>query len=601
VVVSHKGQQLSIWEFTDHNLYEVRQNSVTTLRDPAVREYRDYIFQQCLQRREEMDYSHRGDPKEPLDEQMRRHEAVVVALEAIAAADDGDDRLLRARQSALELEREKLARCVATRRARHRRFRTDYNDDDDEEVLEDEKEAGNGAGLVEEVPEEEGLRAVRDVADNAEEVTEESDEDSDEDSDDDEEDSDEDEEDEDDSSSSSEEDDYEGVKIDVKVAVLLLPPSQQEQQQPQQLITRGFPRTPLTTEGLQEIISALGGDYQGLFSMFFRDEDDEEVQVLSGRDFLYVVRRCKRLQRCKKLKDIRVKLCARQVAALPAIAKQPQTRESTNDFKQSQSRLTSNAGQFNGNNNNNYYNNNDHNQNNYNYSYTVNTHSSNINSGSSLHSNNSTMLGTGGSLGEVGNKESSGVVEIAAATAAVVAVDGFSIVWKRGDVLGCGSFGKVYSGIDLSSGERMAVKEVELQRTRHGRDQVKALQREVQILSRLVHPNIIRYLGTECSSDDHTLRIFLELATDGSLKDTSQQFGAFPEPLIQRYGLDIVRGLSYLHGQKMIHRDIKPANLLLSRGVVKLADFGCSSSFLNPENGYVLCLLFAGIFDESDI
>ena len=106
-------------------------------------------------------------------------------------------------------------------------------------------------------------------------------------------------------------------------------------------------------------------------------------------------------------------------------------------------------------------------------------------------------------------------------------VDGYEIVWKRGDILGCGSFGKVYSCINLQTGQKMAVKEVELMQTKQSRNQIKALQREVLILSRLVHPNIIRYLGTECADDHSSLRIFLELATDGSLKDTLQQFGEF--------------------------------------------------------------------------
>jgi hypothetical protein len=39
----------------------------------------------------------------------------------------------------------------------------------------------------------------------------------------------------------------------------------------------------------------------------------------------------------------------------------------------------------------------------------------------------------------------------------------------------------------------------------------------------LDHPNIVKYLGTECT--DGTLRIFLELATDGTIKDALNEFG----------------------------------------------------------------------------
>ena len=82
-----------------------------------------------------------------------------------------------------------------------------------------------------------------------------------------------------------------------------------------------------------------------------------------------------------------------------------------------------------------------------------------------------------------------------------------------------------------------------------------------------------------------TLRIFLELAGEGSVKDALNVFGPFPEPLLRIYINDIVRGLLFLHGKGYIHRDIKPSNLLIDKGHVKLADFGCSTTFLFNESG----------------
>lgn len=42
--------------------------------------------------------------------------------------------------------------------------------------------------------------------------------------------------------------------------------------------------------------------------------------------------------------------------------------------------------------------------------------------------------------------------------------------------------------------------------------------------------------------------------------------------------VDILNGLSFLHSEGYIHRDVKPSNLLIDKQVVKLADFGCSTS-----------------------
>lgn len=150
------------------------------------------------------------------------------------------------------------------------------------------------------------------------------------------------------------------------------------------------------------------------------------------------------------------------------------------------------------------------------------------------------------------------------------------ITWQRGEVIGAGSFGQVYSGLDLSTGVMIAVKEVNLGGGRRQREQAYALQQEIKILGALDHPHIIKYLGAEYSKS--TLRIFLELATEGSIKDIVTKFGPLSEPLLRRYTTHVVLGLGFLHNKGFIHRDIKPSNLLLDKGIVKLADFGCSTS-----------------------
>ena len=69
--------------------------------------------------------------------------------------------------------------------------------------------------------------------------------------------------------------------------------------------------------------------------------------------------------------------------------------------------------------------------------------------------------------------------------------------------------------------------------------------------------------------------IVLEYIENGSLKDTLEKFGYFPEGLVSKYSYQVLQGLNYLHDKNVLHRDIKGANILITKdGVCKLADFG---------------------------
>jgi serine/threonine protein kinase len=68
---------------------------------------------------------------------------------------------------------------------------------------------------------------------------------------------------------------------------------------------------------------------------------------------------------------------------------------------------------------------------------------------------------------------------------------------------------------------------------------------------------------------------FMDFSLDVLLKDISVYPVALPQ--IMYYVTNIVRGLTYLHEEKVIHRDLKPNNILVNKaGEVKIGDFGCS-------------------------
>ncbi|EKM82649.1 hypothetical protein AGABI1DRAFT_68456 [Agaricus bisporus var. burnettii JB137-S8] len=152
--------------------------------------------------------------------------------------------------------------------------------------------------------------------------------------------------------------------------------------------------------------------------------------------------------------------------------------------------------------------------------------------------------------------------------------------WIKGALIGAGSFGKVYLGMDASNGLLMAVKQVELPtgslpNQERKKSMLNALEREIELLKNLQHENIVQYLYS--SVDDEFLNIFLEYVPGGSVATLLRNYGAFEETLVKNFVRQILSGLSYLHERDIIHRDIKGANILVdNKGGVKISDFGIS-------------------------
>ncbi|KAJ7535690.1 hypothetical protein O6H91_12G042800 [Diphasiastrum complanatum] len=151
--------------------------------------------------------------------------------------------------------------------------------------------------------------------------------------------------------------------------------------------------------------------------------------------------------------------------------------------------------------------------------------------------------------------------------------------WRKGELIGSGAYGRVYMGLNLDSGELIAVKQVLVTANSVTKEKAQAhmreLEEEVRLLKNLSHPNIVRYLGT--AREEEALNIFLEFVSGGSIASLLGKFGSFTEPVIRMYTRQLLVGLDYLHSNRIMHRDIKGANILVdNQGCIKLADFGAS-------------------------
>ena len=87
------------------------------------------------------------------------------------------------------------------------------------------------------------------------------------------------------------------------------------------------------------------------------------------------------------------------------------------------------------------------------------------------------------------------------------------------------------------------------------RSVIEDLRREVEILKKLDHPNIVAYRGSDVKGNN--LYIFQEWVPGGSVTCMLSKFGPFTLPTVRIYLKQILMGLAYLHDNKILHRDIK--------------------------------------------
>ncbi|KAI9643437.1 mitogen-activated protein kinase kinase kinase [Ciborinia camelliae] len=153
--------------------------------------------------------------------------------------------------------------------------------------------------------------------------------------------------------------------------------------------------------------------------------------------------------------------------------------------------------------------------------------------------------------------------------------------WFKGQLIGKGTYGRVYLGMNATTGEFLAVKQVEVNPKAAGNDKEKiremvaALDQEIDTMQHLDHANIVQYLG--CERGEMSISIFLEYISGGSVGGCLRKHGKFEEIVVSSLTRQTLDGLAYLHREGILHRDLKADNILLDvDGTCKISDFGIS-------------------------
>ncbi|XP_058080566.1 probable serine/threonine-protein kinase At1g54610 isoform X1 [Magnolia sinica] len=148
------------------------------------------------------------------------------------------------------------------------------------------------------------------------------------------------------------------------------------------------------------------------------------------------------------------------------------------------------------------------------------------------------------------------------------------------DKIGQGTYSNVYKARDRDTGKIVALKKVRFDTSES--ESVRFMAREIMILRKLDHPNVVKLEGLATSRMQYSLYLVFDFMQTDLARIISRPDGYLTEPQVKCYMQQLLLGLQHCHGRGILHRDIKGSNLLIDKnGMLKIADFGLANYF-NP-------------------
>ncbi|KAM3127812.1 hypothetical protein pb186bvf_020091 [Paramecium bursaria] len=150
--------------------------------------------------------------------------------------------------------------------------------------------------------------------------------------------------------------------------------------------------------------------------------------------------------------------------------------------------------------------------------------------------------------------------------------------------ISAGSFGVVLLGLDKETKQEVAIK-IEKEEN----EEVRSLEREVEVLNRLIDCDGAPKLYWQGEQDDYNVIIIQLLGKDLAYHMKNKK--KFTLKTVIQLGINILRCLERIHLRGVVHRDLKPENILLGIGEesqkIYLVDFGISKIFRDPNGRHI--------------
>ncbi|ESQ49569.1 hypothetical protein EUTSA_v10020353mg [Eutrema salsugineum] len=150
--------------------------------------------------------------------------------------------------------------------------------------------------------------------------------------------------------------------------------------------------------------------------------------------------------------------------------------------------------------------------------------------------------------------------------------------FEKIEKIGSGTYSNVYKAKDSLTGNIVALKKVRCEIME--RESLKFMAREILILRRLDHPNVIKLEGLVTSRMSNSLYLVFRYMHHDLAGLAASPDITFTEQQVKCYMKQLLSGLEHCHKRGVLHRDIKGSNLLIDDdGVLRIGDFGLATFF----------------------
>ncbi|XP_041004431.1 protein IMPAIRED IN BABA-INDUCED STERILITY 1-like [Juglans microcarpa x Juglans regia] len=154
--------------------------------------------------------------------------------------------------------------------------------------------------------------------------------------------------------------------------------------------------------------------------------------------------------------------------------------------------------------------------------------------------------------------------------------------FEKLEKIGQGTYSSVFRAREVETGRMVALKKVRVDNFQP--ESIRFMAREIMILRRLDHPNIVKLEGlitSRLSSSIYLVFEYMEHDLSGLISSPDVKFS---EAQVKCYMTQLLCGIEHCHLRGIMHRDIKASNILVNNeGILKLGDFGLAN-IISPKN-----------------